>query len=97
MGSRLQGLMEIETPLMSWGPYLLTLAIIVLGFLVYFYAPYWGLRKIPGPPATFLVGHLPLLAKYGPDLLRVFAKEYGPIFRYFQDLPFKINVFFFLV
>ncbi|XP_020251240.1 cytochrome P450 711A1-like isoform X2 [Asparagus officinalis] len=83
MGNMLKELMEIGVPLIrAWGPGVLITVSFVVGFLVYFYAPYWGVMKIPGPPTTFLVGHLPLLAKYGPDVLRVFAKEYGPIFRF---------------
>ncbi|KAK8956053.1 Cytochrome P450 711A1 [Platanthera guangdongensis] len=63
-------------------PYLLALVSLTVSFLVYFYLPYWRVRKIPGPPAKFLVGHLPLLAKHGPDVMRIFAKNYGPIFRF---------------
>ena len=58
-----------------------SLALLVGGFLVYFYAPYWGVRKVPGPPASFLVGHLPLMAKHGPNVFSVLAKKYGPIYR----------------
>ncbi|KAL6628901.1 hypothetical protein ACP70R_028666 [Stipagrostis hirtigluma subsp. patula] len=51
-------------------------------FLVYFYAPFWSVRRVPGPPTMFPLGHLHLLAKNGPDVLRAIAKEYGPIFRF---------------
>jgi len=50
-------------------------------FLIYFYAPFWRVRRVPGPPTRFPVGHLHLLAKSGPDVFRAIAKEYGPIFR----------------
>lgn len=51
-------------------------------FLVYFYAPFWAVRRVPGPPTRFPLGHLHLLARNGPDVLRAIAKEHGPIFRY---------------
>ncbi|XP_008793212.2 cytochrome P450 711A1 [Phoenix dactylifera] len=66
----------------SGAAYLFTLVALVVGFLVYFYAPYWGVRKVPGPPTTLLVGHLPLLAKHGPDVFSILAKTYGPIYRF---------------
>ena len=57
------------------------LAVIGGGMFVYLYGPYWGVRKVPGPPSLPLVGHLPLLAQYGPGVFSVLAKQYGPIYR----------------
>lgn len=66
----------------AWLPYVSTLASCLVGFLLYFYAPYWGIRRVPGPPALPIVGNLPLLARHGPDVFGVLAKKYGPIFRF---------------
>lgn len=57
------------------------MGLLLVVFGIYFYAPYWKVRKVPGPQGGFLVGHLPLLAKSGPDIFRALAKEYGPIYR----------------
>lgn len=63
------------------GAILFTTLCIVGGGLIYFYAPYWGVKRVPGPPTIPLVGHLPLMAKYGPEVFSVLASQYGPIFR----------------
>jgi len=69
----------------SWLPCDTTVASCVVGvifFLLYFYAPHWGVRDVPAPPALPVVGHLPLLARHGPDVFCLLAKKYGPIFRW---------------
>ncbi|PAN23665.1 hypothetical protein PAHAL_4G108700 [Panicum hallii] len=68
----------------SWLPCATTVASCAVGvfFLLYFYAPHWCVRGVPGPPALPVLGHLPLLARHGPDVLCLLAKKYGPIFRF---------------
>ncbi|XP_057478080.1 cytochrome P450 711A1 isoform X2 [Actinidia eriantha] len=73
------GLTLIRAPIVSATWSILALLAVVLG---YFYVPYCGVRRIPGPVAIPFVGNLPLLAKYGPDLFSVLAKRYGPIYRF---------------
>ena len=68
----------------TWLPYVTTAAscAVAVFFLLYFYAPQWAVRGVPGPPALPVVGHLPLLARHGPDIFGLLAKKYGPIFRW---------------
>ncbi|XXG46034.1 hypothetical protein AAC387_Pa02g0973 [Persea americana] len=79
----MQGLIEIWWSLVrASAPLLFTTLSLLIGVLIYFYSPYWALRNVPGPPTTPLLGHLPLLTKYGPDVFAVLAKRYGPIYRF---------------
>lgn len=78
-------------------PLICTILGLIVGVLGYFYGPYWGVRKVPGPPAIPFVGHLPLLAKYGPDLFSVLAQRYGPIYRLVLLLLFSLILNFILI
>lgn len=73
------GLIFIRVPVASA---ICSLLALFAAVLCYCYGPYWSVRRVPGPPAFPFVGHLPLLAKYGPDVFSVLAKRYGPIFRF---------------
>lgn len=69
----------MESPLAA---ILFTVAALAAGaFAVYFYAPSWRLRRVPGPLAYGLIGHLPLFTKHGPEVFGVLARRYGPIYR----------------
>jgi len=72
----------LSLPAASLPAVLFTAAALAAGaFAVYFYIPSWRVRRVPGPVALPLVGHLPLFVKHGPGLFRMLAKEYGPIYR----------------
>lgn len=71
----------MESPLAA---ILFTVAALAAGaFAVYFYAPSWRLRRVPGPLAYGLIGHLPLFTKHGPEVFGVLARRYGPIYRFY--------------
>jgi hypothetical protein len=75
--------MEMGTVAWTIQEYAFTLVAMAVGFLVvaYLYEPYWKVRHVPGPLMLPLIGHLHLLAMYGPDVFPVLAKRHGPIFR----------------
>ncbi|XP_044979742.1 cytochrome P450 711A1-like [Hordeum vulgare subsp. vulgare] len=77
---------QVGSPLAwSFPAMLFTVAAMAAGaFAVYFYAPSWRLRRVPGPLAYGLLGHLPLLDKHGSQAFGVLAKRYGPIYRFYM-------------
>ncbi|KAF3794854.1 Cytochrome P450 711A1 [Nymphaea thermarum] len=58
------------------------LALFTCTLFVYLYAPSWRVRHVPGPPATPILGHLPLLSKHGLGLFCLLKQQYGPIYRF---------------
>ncbi|KAI3944262.1 hypothetical protein MKW98_016492 [Papaver atlanticum] len=74
------GILLYKLPLMQ---ILFTLIPLVVGALsMYLYAPYWRVRKVPGPPTIPLIGHLHLLMKHGPQVFSLLATKYGPVYRF---------------
>lgn len=57
-------------------------AVASIAIWIYLTIPTWKLRKVPSPPAFWLLGHLHLLAKHGPDVFIQLARKYGPIYRF---------------
>jgi hypothetical protein len=79
-----EDMMRWVEALLSSSPSAIFFTVVALAaglFAVYLYAPSWRVRRIPGPVAYPLIGHLPLLAKHGPEVFGVLAEKYGPIFR----------------
>jgi hypothetical protein len=73
----------------SFPAMLFTAAAMAAGVLaVYFYSPSWRLRRIPGPRAYGLLGHLPLFDKHGSQVFGVLAKQYGSIYRLLVSFPY---------
>ncbi|XP_037411391.1 cytochrome P450 711A1-like [Triticum dicoccoides] len=72
--------MEPPPPFLAISVTVATLAAGV--FAIYFYAPSWRVRRVPGPMAYPLIGHLPLLAKHGPAVFTVLRERFGPIYRF---------------
>lgn len=57
-------------------------AVALIAIWIYLTIPTWKLRKVPSFPALWLLGHLHLLAKHGPDVFIQLARKYGPIYRF---------------
>ena len=63
---------------------------------IWLYRPTWNWRKVPSPPTFWLLGHLHLLAKHGPDVFMQLAHKYGPIYRFqFLNSPSVLQFQFF--
>eukprot|EP01018_Ginkgo_biloba_P019346 Gb_36645 [translate_table: standard] len=65
---------------------ILSIAVVlcIIGAAIYIYerVPTWKVNNIPSPPSSWLLGHLPLLAKHVPDVFIRLARQYGPIYRF---------------
>ncbi|GLJ24943.1 hypothetical protein SUGI_0477360 [Cryptomeria japonica] len=66
----------------SWSTVFLICFAGVITVYVYARLPTWKLPNIPSPPESWLFGHLPLIAKGGPDVFISLARKYGPIYRF---------------
>ena len=71
-------------------------AVASIAIWIYLTIPTWKLRKVPSSPAFWLLGHLHLLAKHGPDVFMQLARKYGPIYRFqFLNSPSVLQFQFF--
>ena len=65
----------------AWSSMFLICVAGLISVYVYARIPTWKLPNIPSPPESWLFGHLPLIAKDGPDVFISLARKYGPIYR----------------